>query len=69
MIANLCGVTTVGDFRMADVSVGGQGAPLAPYFDDILLRRYRQETGRIGVILNIGGISNISTIYTGPATF
>ena len=33
IIANVVGVTTVGDFRLADMSVGGQGAPLVPYLD------------------------------------
>ena len=62
VIANECGVTTVGDFRVADMSVGGQGAPLVPYLDMILLRKYYQNTGTISMSLNIGGISNI-TVY------
>ena len=62
VIANECGVTTVGDFRLADMSVGGQGAPLVPYLDRILLKRYYQETGTVSMFLNIGGISNI-TVY------
>jgi len=33
MIAALTGVTTVGDFRVGDIALGGQGAPLAPYVD------------------------------------
>ena len=44
MIASECGITTVGDFRVADIAVGGQGAPLVPYMDHTLLcRHYRQE--------------------------
>ena len=62
VIANECGVTTVGDFRAADMSVGGQGAPLVPYLDMILLRKYYQDTGTISMLLNIGGISNV-TVY------
>ena len=62
VIANECGVTTIGDFRVADMSMGGQGAPLVPYLDMILLRKYYQETGTISMSLNIGGISNI-TVY------
>jgi len=62
VIANECGVTSVGDFRVADMSMGGQGAPLVPYLDRILLRKYHQETGKISMFLNIGGITNI-TIY------
>jgi anhydro-N-acetylmuramic acid kinase len=55
MIAALTGVTTVGDFRSADVAIGGQGAPLAPYCDFMLRRG---EGSR--VILNIGGIANVT---------
>ena len=69
VIANQCGITTVGDFRMADMSVGGQGAPLVPYFDGIILNRHFLNTGRIGVILNIGGISNISGIIPGQPSY
>lgn len=56
MIAALTGVTTVGDFRVADMALGGQGAPLAPYADYLLRRSDTQ--GRI--ILNIGGIANLT---------
>lgn len=65
MIANLCEVTTVGDFRTADMAVGGQGAPLVPYFDGILLNKHFRRTGRVGMILNIGGISNIAAYIPG----
>ena len=60
VIANECGVTTVGDFRMADLAVGGQGAPLVPYLDKAVLQRHFKESGRLGVLLNVGGISNLS---------
>ena len=56
IIAALTGTTTVGDFRSADIAVGGQGAPLSPYAD-FLLRR-SAESSRI--ILNIGGIANLT---------
>ncbi|UCH82765.1 MAG: anhydro-N-acetylmuramic acid kinase [Candidatus Latescibacterota bacterium] len=56
MIAALTGTTTVGDFRSADVALGGQGAPLAP-FADFLLRRSKTENR---IILNIGGIANLT---------
>jgi anhydro-N-acetylmuramic acid kinase len=56
IIAALTGVTTVGDFRTADIAVGGQGAPLAPYADYMLRRS--DESSR--VILNIGGIANLT---------
>lgn len=56
MVAVLTGVTTVGDFRSADIALGGQGAPLAPYADYVL-RRSRTEDR---LILNIGGIANVT---------
>jgi anhydro-N-acetylmuramic acid kinase len=61
MIAALTGVTTVGDFRSADIALGGHGAPLAPYAD-YLLRRSGSENR---VILNIGGIANITYLPAG----
>jgi anhydro-N-acetylmuramic acid kinase len=60
MVAALTGVTTVGDFRSADVAIGGQGAPLAPYCDFMLRGG---DAGR--VILNIGGISNLTFLPRG----
>jgi 1,6-anhydro-N-acetylmuramate kinase len=56
MIAALTGITTVGDFRPGDIAIGGQGAPLAPYCDYMLRRSERANR----VILNIGGISNLT---------
>ena len=38
VISAKTGIITVGDFRSADIAVGGQGAPLVPYFDFILFR-------------------------------
>jgi anhydro-N-acetylmuramic acid kinase len=56
IVAALTGTTTVGDFRSADIAVGGQGAPLSPYAD-FLLRR-SDDASRI--ILNVGGIANLT---------
>jgi anhydro-N-acetylmuramic acid kinase len=58
VIANLTGVTTIGDFRIADCAVGGDGAPLVPYLDYVLFSDKRLNRG----LLNIGGISNITVI-------
>jgi anhydro-N-acetylmuramic acid kinase len=61
VIAARTGITTIGDFRPADVAVGGQGAPLVPYADYLLYRHTR--LGRVS--LNLGGIANISVIPAG----
>jgi anhydro-N-acetylmuramic acid kinase len=58
VIAARTGITTVGDFRPADMALGGQGAPLVPYADYFLYRD--QKLGRIS--LNLGGIGNITVI-------
>ena len=46
----------VADFRPADVALGGQGAPLVPIVDYLLLER----PGTRRAVLNLGGIANVT---------
>ncbi len=58
ILAELTGITTVADFRRRDMAAGGQGAPIVPAFHrEIFLNA---ETNRI--VLNIGGMSNITIL-------
>jgi anhydro-N-acetylmuramic acid kinase len=63
VIAAQTGVTTVADFRPADMARGGQGAPLVPYADYLLYSD--RKLGRAS--LNLGGIGNVTVIPAGAA--
>jgi len=58
VIAARTGVVTVCDFRPADISAGGTGAPLVPYADYLLFRK----KGRVRALLNLGGIANVTVL-------
>jgi len=57
-IAERCGIDVVADFRRADVAAGGQGAPLLPVVHAMLLA----HPGHTRVVLNLGGIANITVL-------
>lgn len=61
VIAKITNVPVVGDFRVGDMALGGEGAPLVPYFDFITFRSNRINRA----LLNIGGISNITILKKG----
>ncbi|MFK7880579.1 anhydro-N-acetylmuramic acid kinase [Roseobacter sp.] len=53
----------VWDFRTADVELGGEGAPLAPFFHFALSQHIRAETPL--AFLNLGGVGNITYVDPG----
>ncbi|MBT8136962.1 MAG: anhydro-N-acetylmuramic acid kinase [Gammaproteobacteria bacterium] len=59
VIASRTGITTIADFRRRDVALGGHGAPLAPAFHHAVFARSGEEQA----VINIGGMSNITTLH------
>jgi anhydro-N-acetylmuramic acid kinase len=59
LLAELTGVDVIADFRTRDIAAGGQGAPLVPAFHEA--RFGKAKTVR--VVVNIGGIGNISVLH------
>ncbi|HVT33607.1 MAG TPA: anhydro-N-acetylmuramic acid kinase [Rhodanobacteraceae bacterium] len=60
VIAERTGITTIADFRRADVAAGGQGAPLLPALHAALFAGTQTR-----VVLNLGGIANVTVLAPG----
>ena len=58
LLAELTDIDVIHDFRSRDIAAGGQGAPLVPAFHQYLF----QSEKTLRVILNIGGMSNVSIL-------
>jgi len=58
LLAELTQITVVIDFRSRDMAAGGQGAPLVPAFHEAIFKS--SDCHR--VIVNIGGIANITSL-------
>lgn len=56
IIAKSTNILTIADFRRGDIALGGQGAPLAPKFHQAYFQSHHHDR----IILNLGGIANIS---------
>ncbi len=58
LLAELCGIDVLADFRSRDVAAGGQGAPLVPAFHQAAFARAHEPVA----VLNVGGISNLTLL-------
>jgi anhydro-N-acetylmuramic acid kinase len=59
LLAELTGIDVIADFRSRDIAAGGQGAPLVPAFHEARFGKPKQ----LRVVVNIGGIGNISVLH------
>jgi anhydro-N-acetylmuramic acid kinase len=66
-IAERTGVAVIADFRNRDIAAGGEGAPISPVADRILFAPHAGETDRRRLVVNLGGIANITVLDSDPA--
>ena len=76
LLSRLTKTTVISNFRENDILNGGQGAPLAPLYHQLILNKIKSNLP--SVVINIGGISNITYVEgnnkiigfdTGPGKF
>jgi len=60
LLAEALGLPVVWDFRSSDVALGGQGAPLVPFFHHALARY--MDAGAPVAFLNLGGVGNVTWV-------
>jgi len=58
LLAELTGMDVIADFRSRDIAAGGQGAPLVPAFHQAVFG----SASATRVVVNIGGIANLSVL-------
>lgn len=63
-IAERIGVPVISDVRIRDITVGGHGAPLVSFLDELLLR----DRAGVSAALNLGGIANITVVGDGTVS-
>lgn len=66
-IAERTGVCVIADFRSRDIAAGGEGAPITPMADRILFATRDGESPCRRVIVNLGGIANVTVLDDDPA--
>jgi len=58
LLAELTGINVISDFRSRDISAGGEGAPLVPFYHQALCENLKKPVA----VLNIGGVANVTYI-------
>ena len=66
VIAVRTGCYVIADFRARDIAAGGEGAPLSPIGDRLLFADRKAGASRRRVILNLGGIANLTVLDDDP---